>query len=478
MSKPFIVSWVETNEKSVECNFYKTMGTGAYSVALGSVFTGQFYAAGGAALVGGAAELAYNLSGCADPPPPVPDEGPCWKIDDGAGFFEYIDPSGNWYAVNTKGHTEILSQIIDDRDAPQLRSYCNVRLTDGSVANYVCSHGTQSPEVRLRPIGDATCGGTKPLPDPSPGTPLADPVNVPDPDTGCNWTIQATSAYVDDYGVWHTYYTVTADNDACGGPFAYWSSGDEPPQWVPLPPGPDPPPEPLPPGPTPPPEPEPCPDPCPDIPPPHQLGAATYQLNGVCETVEEGQPQPSYQYPVAGGRYEEVLSSKLDAVAQMLQQHLALKTPTCGPIKPDLWLHWRSIRFESDEYTPNGNRRLSKLFRYRGSSPGDVRRVADHWKDFRWVTGSTVVIHKGSPVGTPQVWARDADEGKRVIRHAFLEAGSDADSVGEWRVTGPTGSRTGVSLEVGLLCVDGCWSATARPGSNGWPEAAVVRPDP
>jgi hypothetical protein len=35
-----------------------------------------------------------------------------------------------------------------------------------------------------------------------------------------------------------------------------------------------------------------------------------------------------------------------------------------------------------------------------------------------------------------------------------------------------------VSLEVGLHRVDGCWSATARPGSEGWPEAGVIWPDP
>lgn len=455
------------------------MGQYAYGAAAASVFTGQFYAAGGAALIGGAAELAYNLSGCGDPPPPVQD-GPCWKVENGSGFFEYVNPSGNWYAVNTKGHVEILSQVIGDEDPNNVYSVSKVLLSDGTEATYVSQHGSQTPEVRLRPIGDATCGGTQPLPIAPPGEPIADPVNVPDPDTGCNWTISPTSAYVDDYGVWHTYYTVTADNDACGGPFAYWSSGQEPPRWMPLPPDGPLPPDPIPPGPTPSPSPEPCPDPspCPDIPPPHQLGAKTYRLTGVCESVDDEQPQPSYQYPVNGGRYEEVLSSKLDALAQMLQQHLALKTPICASVKPDLWLHWRSIRFESDEYTPNGNRRLSKLFRYRGSSPGDVGRVANHWKDFRWVTGSTVVIHKGSPVGTPQVWARDADEGKRVIRHAFLEAGADADNVGEWIVTGPSGSRTGVSLEVGLLCVDDCWSATARRGSTGWPEAAVVSPDP
>ena len=415
MAKPFIVGWIETNEKSVECNFYASMGQLAYGAAVSSLFTGQFYAAGGAALVGGAAELAYNLSDCTTPPPaPTPGTGDCWKVS-GSGLLEYTRLDPQVWTPYLRGYTEILSQTIYTGDDGELNSTGDIVTDSGAVTTYTVRHFNTN-EARVR-LSEAPCIGQSPAPDPpthNPGGPIADPVAVTDPDTGCNWTIQATDAYVDDYGEWHTYYTVTADNDACGGPFAYWSSKDGP-NFVPVPP--DPGPDPTPPGPV---------DCCDDI------------------------------------------KTKLDE----------LKDCACKPEKPELWLHWRSLRFESDDYSPNGKSRLIKLLRYRGSSPGDVRRVADHWKDFRWTTGSTVVIHKGSPVGTPQVWARDADEGKRVIRHAFLEAGADADSVGEWVITGPSGSRTGVSTEVGLLCVDACWSATARRGSNGWPQAAVASPDP
>jgi len=145
--------------------------------------------------------------------------------------------------------------------------------------------------------------------------------------------------------------------------------------------------------------------------------------------------------------------------------------------KPELAKHWRSIRFESDEQTPRGNRRLSKLFRYRGVSAGVVDAVADHWKDFRWTTGPACVYHKGSPLGTPKVWAATPAEGQRVIRHAGREAGIDPDQIGEWGVSGSDNPRYGVSLEVGLFCVDGCWSATSRSGPDGYPEAAVAVPD-
>jgi hypothetical protein len=146
------------------------------------------------------------------------------------------------------------------------------------------------------------------------------------------------------------------------------------------------------------------------------------------------------------------------------------------PEKPELAKHWRSIRFESNEPSPNGKSRLRKLFRYRGHSAGIVDDLADHWKDFRWTTGPVCVYHKGSPLGTPQVWAATPDEGQRVIRHAGREAGIDPDQVGEWGISSSDNPRYGVSLEVSLLVVDGCWSATARPGPSGYPEAAPVFP--
>ena len=216
--------------------------------------------------------------------------------------------------------------------------------------------------------------------------------------------------------------TITADNDACGGPFAYWSSDDGPHYVNPDPPIPDPP------------------DPVPPNPP------------------DDWQDQ-----------FDDI-GDQLDDIQEQLD-----KIENCAcPQKPELAKHWRSIRFDSETRTSRGNRRLNKLFRYRGINPGVVDAVADHWKDFRWTTGPVCVYHKGSPLGTPQVWAATADEGKRVIRHAGREAGIDPDQVGEWGVSGSDNPRYGVSLEVSLTCVDGCWSATARPDPDGYPEAAIV----
>ena len=496
MARPQIIDWVENNFGVTECNFYDTIRDGAYGAALGSALTGQFWLTGGLALVGGAAQLTAEMAGCNKPR--LPDtEGDCWTAADGVpGLLQFLENRPCAGGPDDWASTSLMALEVTEVEAFP-------REDDGTIASkvtFIDANGITQVRIydhrcaKAAKYRIANCTDpVVPIPPHKPGEPIADPVTTTT-DDGCTWTMQATDSYVDQSGQWHTYYTVTADNDACGGPFAYWSSSNGP-QWVaPKPPGPDGPEPPVPPPdhkpeptpcpdpcapcPDPSPCPDPCPDPCPEIPDPISLPASTYQLTGVCEDVAEGELQPVREWEIPANRYEQALAARIDALAAMLQQHLEWRTPTCNSNKPELWRHWRSIRFESDEYTPNGKRRLSKLFRYRGSSPGDVGRVADHWKDFRWVTGATIVSHEGSPVGSPQVWARDADEGKRVIRHAFLEAGTDADSVGEWRVTGPTGSRTGVSLEVGLLCVDGCWSATARPGSSGWPEAAVVRPDP
>ena len=412
---------IANNWEAAECEFYARGTDIAAGVAIGSLITGQFWASISASAAGLAFDYAAGLAGCKNNP-----GTPGGSATDGVnGCGESSTPATlQAWTVDQRGWTTSYG-IIPDAYKTQVTkivsvekgtgggpsySLATVEINGDSTRTYQCNidHGTlDQSQMYWRLVGGDCIDGGEPLPPDA----IGQPTTVQDGD--CNWTFTPKDSYIDATGAVRVYYVIEADNDACGGPFAYWSGPSGPTPVNPNPP--DDQPDPIP------PEPLPC---CDDI------------------------------------------TKKLDELLDC----------ACKPDRPELFRHWRSIRFESNESTPSSNRRLSKLFRYRGSSPGDVGRVADHWKDFRWVTGSTIVIHKGSPVGTPQVWARDADEGKRVIRHAFLEAGADADSVGEWIVTGPSGSRTGVSLEVGLLCVDGCWSATARPGSNGWPEAGVVTP--
>ena len=433
MAKPAIVSWVESNWETIECHFYATLYNQAGWAATKSLFTGQFWAAGGLAVAGLALYKTAEYRGCyynePDNPGNPPLYGGCKKVGNGLGSL-YVNLKESAYPGQRTNSAAIEIISVDEifiGNSPGYKcTYTYLSSTDGEVIEVQSNFKDEQvnmPPFRLLPNEGSTCEVPVPEPEPPvhiPGDPISEPYEHEE--EGCNWTIQATDAYIDDQGRVHTYYTITADNDACGGPFAYWSSDDGPHYVNPDPPIPDPP------------------DPVPPNPP------------------DDWQPQ-----------FDDI-GDKLDDIQEQLD-----KIENCAcPEKPELARHWRSIRFDSETYTPRGNRRLNKLFRYRGLNPGVVDAVADHWKDFRWTTGPVCVYHKGSPLGTPKVWATSIDEGKRVIRHAGGEAGIDPDQVGEWGVSGSDNPRYGVSLEVSLTCVDGCWSATSRSGPDGLPEAAFV----
>jgi hypothetical protein len=279
---------------------------------------------------------------------------------------------------------------------------------------------------QIDPTEGAVCGEQAPgpqFPDWQPDTPIGPTYTYYDSETDCTWQIKPYDVYLNSAGEPIFHWKATSDDPIkCGGPYEWWGNGQDPN--------------------------------IPNFPNPKQ----------------DDEPDPPPPIPPGPGTD---IKEKLDDILERLEE---LEKCAC-PEKPELAKHWRSIRFESDEQTPRGNRRLSKLFRYRGVSAGVVDAVADHWKNFRWTTGPACVYHKGSPLGTPKVWAATPDEGKRVIRHAGREAGIDPDQIGEWGISGSDNPRYGVSLEVGLFCVDGCWSATSRSGPDGYPEAAVAVPD-
>ena len=283
MAKALIIPYIETNHESIECNFYATMGVNAYAAALGSAFTGQFYATGGLALIGGAAELAYNLAGCdGDPPPPPPDSGTddrfCYESTT-CELIVYYDPPN--YGMTVFGATKALKIVGVDKTL-----ISDIAAT--FVVRYIDCNGQQNslnvaagPKDREFGLNTTNCTGGKPS-DPiihEPGDPIAPPQTHTD-ENGCNWTIQATNAYVDNSGAWHTYYTITADNPACGGPFGYWSSKDGP-KWVQ--------PDPVSPNPLPPPGANICPDPCPPV-PDHsgQLNQIQNDLNQIKNDIQNG----------------------------------------------------------------------------------------------------------------------------------------------------------------------------------------------
>ena len=210
--------------------------------------------------------------------------------------------------------------------------------------------------------------------------------------------------------------------------------------------------------------------------PPLMINGGKVTFNAVCDKDEDGNLE-KVEYPLkAATSQNEALIAIYDnqtTIMTMLQQHLLWKTPICPPEKPELKGDFVTVRFESDSKSPNGERPLRKLLRYRSQSTRDLGQLTDYWKSFTWRSGPVCVFHKGSPVGTPQVWASTADEGKRVLRHAFGEAGVDPDQIGEWGVSGSDNPRYGVSLTVRVQSIDGGHWVTSREGPDGLPLLAV-----
>ena len=429
MSKPGILTWIDENWQSIECQFYGGIQQGAFSAAATSLFTGKFPLALGLAGVSYAAGKTAEMAGC-NYEPPQPDQEPaiggCKKISGGNGVLYY-----NRTDYETPGAAIASSAIeilrIDDipngiAGQPCWQVWYSVGTTEGVVTgedSYIFyKSSTRFPIATLIPKVEGTCEIPAPDAGPgphNPGDPISDPITHTDGD--CNWTIQATDAYVDDQGVWHTYYTITADNDACGGPFAYWSSGNGP-EYV---------------------SPKPDPTTDPDNP---TVDPTPY-------------PPPSYD-------------PRFDDIEEKLDQ---LKDCACPEEEP-IQGQFRTISFRSDETSPFGKSRLRKRLRYRGSEGVELSALVDHWRDFSWQSGPVRVDHVGASWGSPQVWAATEDEGKRVIRHAGREAGIDPDQVGRWSARSSNSPRCGVSDTMRVDTTGGYYWITARDGSDQRPIVA------
>ena len=120
------------------------------------------------------------------------------------------------------------------------------------------------------------------------------------------------------------------------------------------------------------------------------------------------------------------------------------------------------------------NGRVAKRFRYRSESATELSGLVDHWAGFTWQAGPVCVQHSGSSVGTPQVWAASADEGKRVLRHAFGEAGVDPDQTGKWTVGGSNNARYGMPGTMRVRTTGGYYWITERLGASARPTVARV----
>ena len=202
-----------------------------------------------------------------------------------------------------------------------------------------------------------------------------------------------------------------------------------------------------------------------------------YAIQGICETVGEGDIQPILSTPVKGGAFAPTVINRLDALTILLQYHLSLKTPICTPSKPALEGQWVTTQWESDEKMVDSGRRLRKLFRYRTKSARDLGQLSAYWEAFTWTSGPVVVSHKGAWWGTPQIWASTEEEGRRVLRFAAAEAGLDPDKTGEWGVSSSRAPRYGMPGTMRIKRFEGYPWVAKRDGSA-WPNMLAKQRDP
>lgn len=455
---------IDNNWKAAECAFYAGGTEVARTVAVGSLLTGQYWGTIGASAVGLAFNYAAGLAGC-DEDPSNPEQGSpgdipgCKRTDNGAGILVDGATGENLPGAFNANLNEIVSY---ERTSGGLNNW-TVKNRSGQTAT-LSYYPPQGDTAYLRLIfGD--CAESGPSPEPLPPDAIGRPTEVEDGD--CTWTITPKDSYIDASGSVRTYYVLEANNESCGGPFAYWSGPDGPTPVNPNPPDREPD-SPNPPTPIPPPEPCPCTGDDGDdgqgsTP---MMGSTEYKMTGVCEDVAEGEDQPEFVYGTPGGIFYEELGQRIDQLALMLQKHLELRTPTCANKRPELKGDWVTINWISDEKSANSNFPLRKLLRYRTLSSRTDRELMDYFREFSWQAGEVCVIHKGAWWGTPQVWAASVAEGRRVLRFIAGEAGLDPDTEGQWADSVARNPRFGQSGTMRVRKIEGMPWVSSRESSN------------
>jgi hypothetical protein len=176
----------------------------------------------------------------------------------------------------------------------------------------------------------------------------------------------------------------------------------------------------------------------------NQKPSTEYTLTGVCECPPDDDTceEPELKITTPGGDYRDETLARIDAIAEMLQPLKTWKQPICKD-KPAQEGKWRTIQFKGDRKLASGRNYLTKTFRYRSKGSQDLEQLVNHWKDFTWQAGPVCVINKGLWWGVPQVWAASADEGRRVIEHAAVEAGISLDK-SEWVYSSSKDPRYGL----------------------------------
>jgi len=203
-----------------------------------------------------------------------------------------------------------------------------------------------------------------------------------------------------------------------------------------------------------------------------QVGGKVYRLTSVCETNAAGEPVDLVrEVDIPSVSILQAAIYRLDAIEYLLQGLKDFKQPTCRKLNYQGQLV--SVDFKSDEVSPNGDKALRKLFRYRDQTDTPLPDHVAHWESFVWQAGPAIVIHKGAVWGVLKVWAADAEEGKRVIRHAGAIAGVNPDAEGEWEITSSSDPRYGQPGTM-RIATRKSWGGqilqiSKRPGPDGLP---------
>lgn len=207
------------------------------------------------------------------------------------------------------------------------------------------------------------------------------------------------------------------------------------------------------------------------------VAGRVYRIRSVCETNDQGEAvDQAREAVIPDMNIPEGTIARLDAIEYILQGLKDFKQPTCNS-RPTYSGTPVTVRFQSDDPSPSGERPLRKHLRYRDTLSNPLEVHTDHWADFQWDAGPVIVQHTGGPWGVCKVWAASVDEGKRVIRHAGVVAGVDPDAQGRWIISGSADPRYGQTGRMRVERRSGAICVSSRPGPSGLPLIAYPSAD-
>ena len=201
-----------------------------------------------------------------------------------------------------------------------------------------------------------------------------------------------------------------------------------------------------------------------------EIEGTDYGVKEACKGEDYGDAGPPERVvfvPKTADPMEGILE-RLDALADLAQANFDLEVNTCKRRKK-LEGEWVTVNFVSDEPSPQSNRPLRKLLRYRDNSGTGADGHSRHWADFTWSAGPVCVSFESPKWGNPQCWAASESEGKRVINFAASIAGVDTDKDGEWSTSFSRNPRYGQPGRMRVERIYGFPSVTKRDGASGMP---------